>query len=52
MTVDVESGKNYFYEVTAMSSGMAAKPSLSFVLIEEMGKLMVRQDKRAQIAGE
>jgi outer membrane lipoprotein-sorting protein len=52
VTVDAESGRNYYYEVTATSNGMAATPSLSLVLIEDMGKLMVRQNQRAQIAGE
>jgi hypothetical protein len=47
-TLDAEAGKNYFYEVTGTSSGLTAKPSLGIVLLEEMGKIMVRQGKRAQ----
>jgi Protein of unknown function (DUF2846) len=52
ITMDAAAGKNYFYEVTATSSGYAGKPSLGMVLIEEMGKLMVRQAQRAQSSGE
>ena len=51
-TLTSEAGKNYFYEVTANSTGLMAKPSLGFVLIPEMGKIMVRQNKRAQGASE
>ena len=51
-TLDAEIGKNYFYEITSTSSGITAKPSLGIVLIEEMGKIMVRQNRRAQSLSE
>lgn len=41
-------GKNYFFEVTASGSGPMASPGVGLVLLEEMGKLMVRQAKRVQ----
>ena len=52
VTLDADAGRNYFYEVTATSGGFTAKPSLGIVLIEEMGKMMVRQAKRAQGASQ
>ena len=47
-SLEAEAGKNYFFEVTASGSGAIVRPSLGFVLLEEMGKLMVRQAKRVQ----
>ena len=44
----VDAGKNYFYEVTATSGGFSAQPSLGVVLLESMGKVMVRQSKRVK----
>jgi len=52
VTLDAQAGRNYFYEVTSSGGGLAAQPSLGFVLLEEMGKLMVRQNRRAQSSGE
>lgn len=43
-----EPGKNYFYEVTVRNGA----PSLGFVFIEEMGKMMVRQGRLARGEGE
>jgi len=51
-TLEVQAGKNYFYEITSTGSGLTAQPSLGIVLIEEMGKMMVRQDKRAEGSNE
>lgn len=51
-TFDAEAGRNYFYEVTASGSGFSAQPNLGMVVIEEMGKIMVRQNRLAQGAGE
>jgi hypothetical protein len=48
ITLDAAAGRNYFYEVTASSGAYTAKPSLGMVLMEELGKLMVRQAQRAQ----
>jgi Protein of unknown function (DUF2846) len=48
VSMNAEAGKNYFYELTASSGAYTAKPSLGVVLIEELGKMMVRQNKRAQ----
>lgn len=45
--VEAKAGKNYFFEVTATSGGSGTKIGLSMVLLEEMGKLMVKQDKIA-----
>ncbi len=42
--VDLEAGKNYFYDVAA-TTGSAGKVSVTRVLIEAMGKLMVNQSK-------
>jgi hypothetical protein len=47
-SVDVDAGKNYFYEVTATSGGFSAQPSLGVVLLESMGKIMVQQNKRVK----
>ena len=46
--VDAEAGRNYFYEVTATSGVLGAQASLGLVLLEPMGKLMVRQAKLAR----
>jgi hypothetical protein len=43
-----EPGKNYFYELTVRDRA----PSLGLVLIEEMGKMMVRQGRLARGEGE
>lgn len=51
-TLDAEAGKNYFYQVTSNGSGFTAQPSLGIVLLEEMGKIMVRQNRRAQGSAE
>jgi len=49
MTVAVEAGKNYYYQLTASNaSDNAAKLSLGWVILEPMGKLMVQNNKRAQ----
>jgi hypothetical protein len=52
VSLDATAGKNYFYEVTASAGTYTAQPSISFVLLEEMGKIMVRQNKRAQTISE
>jgi len=52
VAVDAAAGNTYFYELTATSGAYGAnKPSLGVVLIEEMGKMMVRQAQRAQSSG-
>ena len=52
VAVDAAAGNNYFYEVMAASGAYGvSKPSLGVVLIEEMGKMMVRQAQRAQSSG-
>jgi hypothetical protein len=50
--LDAEAGKNYFYEVTSTGSGFTIQPSLGIVMIEDMGKLMVKQNRRAQGSSE
>jgi hypothetical protein len=47
LQIDAAAGKNYYYTV---SPGKAsnAKPTLAIVLLESMGKVMVRQYPRAQ----
>ena len=52
VSLDAAAGKNYFYEVTASAGTYTAQPSISLVLLEEMGKIMVRQNKRAQTISE
>ena len=52
VTLNADAGKNYFYQITASSGGYTAKPSLGVVLIEELGKMMVRQNQRAQGSAE
>ena len=52
VSLDAAAGKNYFYEVTASAGTYTAQPSISLVVFEEMGKIMVRQNKRAQTIGE
>jgi hypothetical protein len=47
LNFDAVAGRNYFYEVSATAGGPVVKVSLSLVLLEEMGKLMVRQGKLA-----
>ncbi len=44
--VDAAAGKNYYYTVS-LGSGANAAPTLSIVLLESMGKAMVRQYPRA-----
>src|SRR5271169_5341117 len=52
VAVEAAAGSNYFYEVTTTPGAYGAnKPSLGVVLIEEMGKMMVRQAQRAQSSG-
>src|SRR5208337_2174631 len=48
VSLDAAAGRNYFYEVTASAGTYTAQPSISLVLLEEMGKIMVRQNRRAQ----
>jgi hypothetical protein len=47
LQVDAAAGKNYFYSVS-LGGEANAKPTLSIVVLESMGKLMVRQYPRAQ----
>ena len=47
LQVDAAAGKNYYYTVS-VGGESNAKPSLSIVLLDSMGKLMVRQYHRAQ----
>lgn len=47
MQIDVKGGKNYYYSVRH-ESGTAGKESISIVLLEEMGRLMIRQYPRCQ----
>jgi len=49
---DAAAGKNYFYQVTATGTGFTAQPGLGIVLLEDMGKIMVQQNRRAQGPGE
>ena len=51
-SLDAQAGKNYFFEVTATAGTASARVSLGLVLLEQMGKIMVQQDKRAQSANE
>lgn len=51
-TLDAQAGKNYFFEVKATAGIAAARVSLGFVLLEQMGKIMVQQDRRARGANE
>jgi hypothetical protein len=51
-SLDAAAGKNYFYELTATSGTSGVKPSLSLVLFEKMGQMMIRQGKLAQGSGE
>ena len=49
MTVSVEAGRNYYYQLTASNaSDNNVKLSLGWVILEPMGKLMVQNNKRAQ----
>lgn len=49
VAVDAAAGSNYFFEVTASTVVYGVKkPSLGVVLVEELGKMMVRQNHRAQ----
>ena len=48
VSLNAEAGKNYFYEVTAKAGDYTARPTLSVVLLEVMGKMMVQQNKRSQ----
>ncbi|HUX13971.1 MAG TPA: hypothetical protein VMW87_13150 [Spirochaetia bacterium] len=45
---DLEAGRNYFYTVNVSSTFLTMKASITIVLLEPMGKLMIRQSKRAQ----
>jgi hypothetical protein len=47
LQIDAAAGKNYFYTVSP-GSASNAKPTLAIVLLESMGKAMVRQYPRAQ----
>src|SRR5208282_5096811 len=52
VAVDAAAGNNYFYEVTTATVVYGVKkPSLGVVLLEDMGKMMVRQAQRAQGSG-
>jgi hypothetical protein len=49
VTVPVEAGKNYYYQLTASNaSDNTVRLSLGWVILEPMGKLMVQNNKRAQ----
>jgi hypothetical protein len=49
VTVPVEAGKNYYYQLTASNaSDNTVKLSLGWVILEPMGKLMIQNNKRAQ----
>ena len=50
--VPAEAGRNYFFEVTAADNTISSQVRLGLVLVEEMGKVMVRQNKRAQGPGD
>jgi hypothetical protein len=48
-TVNVEAGKNYFYQITSSKAAdNTVKLTLSWVLLEPLGKLMINQSKRGQ----
>jgi hypothetical protein len=50
-TVTIEAGKNYFYQLTTSNTAEnTCKLSLSWVILEPMGKLMVQQSKRGEAA--
>jgi len=52
-TVNVEPGKNYFYQITSSKAAdNTVKLTLSWVLLEPLGKLMINQSKRGQAAME
>ncbi|HTX72513.1 MAG TPA: DUF2846 domain-containing protein [Rectinemataceae bacterium] len=46
--LDTVAGKNYFFEVKAVSGFPAAQASMSRVIIDAMGRLMVTQSTLAQ----
>jgi hypothetical protein len=50
VTVRVEAGKNYYYQLTTATVDNKAKLTLGLVIIEPMGKLMVNNTKRGQAA--
>ncbi len=50
-TVNVEAGKNYFYQLsTSKAADNTDKLNLSWVILEPMGKLMIQQSRRGQAA--
>jgi hypothetical protein len=46
-TVTVQSGKNYFVSTGSKAGSSGTQPEMSFVLFEEMGRIMIRQSKPA-----
>lgn len=47
--IETAAGKNYFFEVKAVSGFPSAQASMSRVIIEAMGRLMISQGKLAQL---
>ena len=52
VTVRVEAGKNYYYQLTASTENNKTKLSLALVILEPMGKLMINNTKRGRAAVE
>jgi hypothetical protein len=52
VTVRVEPGKNYYYQINSSNVDNRTKLSLGWVIIDAMGKLMVNNTKRGQAAME
>jgi hypothetical protein len=52
VTLRVEAGKNYYYQLNTATVDNKTKLTLGLVIIEPMGKLMVNNTKRGQAAVE
>ncbi len=50
MTVSLEAGKNYYYQLTTSTADNKAAVSLGLVILEPMAKLMINNGKRGQAA--
>lgn len=50
ITVRVEAGKNYYYQLNTSTVDNKTKLTLGWVIIEPMGKLMMNNTKRGQAA--
>ena len=50
VTVSMEAGKNYYYQIGTSTSDGRTRPRLEWVILEPMGKLMVNNTKRGLAA--